>query len=122
MKFSAHGKVILLGEHAVVYGVPALAGALADGVSVETSPGRGDLHVPAWGLTILASDPTKEGQPLGRAYLNLRGRLGLANTSPVDLTATFAIPTGAGLGSSASLAVAIARALVAVHELPANLV
>ena len=48
----AHGKVILLGEHAVVYGHPALAGALADGVTVESAPGHGVLRIPAWNLVV----------------------------------------------------------------------
>jgi mevalonate kinase len=120
--YTAHGKVILLGEHAVVYGHPALAGALADGVTVETTPGRGLLRVPAWGLELDAADPLKDGVSLGRAYLALRGKLGLGASSPVDLVVRFAVPTGSGLGSSAAWAVAVARALVAVHDLSESLV
>ena len=97
----AFGKVILLGEHAVVYGHPALCGALADGVTVETAPGRGALRIPQWNVELDAADPLRDGLPIGRAYLALRGRLGLGLSSPVDLTVHFAVPTGAGLGSSA---------------------
>jgi mevalonate kinase len=117
MGYFAHGKVILLGEHAVVYGVPALAGALSDGVTVETAPGRGLLRVPAWGLECdaLASEPA-----IARAYRALRERLGAGINSPVDFTVHFAVPTGAGLGSSAAMAVALARAVDAVHGLRAG--
>ena len=49
MELSASGKVILLGEHAVVYGHPALAGALAAGARVSLRrEGTGLLEVPAW--------------------------------------------------------------------------
>ena len=47
-KTSACGKVILLGEHAVVYGVPALCGALQGGVEIEAISGEGRLLVPEW--------------------------------------------------------------------------
>jgi mevalonate kinase len=113
----AFGKVILLGEHAVVYGHPALCGALADGVTVESAPGRGTLRIPQWDVALDAADPMRDGHAVGRAYLALRGRLGLGLSSPVDLTVHFAVPTGAGLGSSAAMAVAVARALVAAHDL-----
>lgn len=102
----AHGKVILLGEHSVVYGHPALAGALAGGVSVEVTPGRGLLHIPEWNVTI---DPTRADElSLSRAYTAIRQH---AARVEVDLTLRFHLPTGAGLGSSAAMAVAIGRAL-----------
>jgi mevalonate kinase len=106
MQHRAHGKVILLGEHSVVYGHPALAGALADGVIVEATPGRGLLSIAQWELVI---DPAKAGDaPLVRAYEEIRRRAG---EPAIDLALTFNLPTGAGLGSSAAMAVAIGRAL-----------
>ena len=104
--FRAHGKVILLGEHSVVYGHPALAGALADGVSVEATAGRGVLRIPQWSCII---DPTVDTDTaLSRAYAAIRERAG---APALDLALTFNLPTGAGLGSSAAMAVAIGRAL-----------
>jgi mevalonate kinase len=115
---SACGKVILLGEHAVVYGHPALAGALEGGATVATQLGRGCLHVPAWQLTV---DPLVDDQrSIATAYRALREQLGVGSTSPIDLVLRFQIPTGAGLGSSAAMAVALARALAVAHQLPVD--
>ena len=106
MQFNAHGKVILLGEHSVVYGHPALAGALADGVTVDATPGRGVLRIPQWSCVI---DPAIDvDATLARAYAAIRER---ANRPAIDLVLTFNLPTGAGLGSSAAMAVAVGRAL-----------
>ena len=106
MLHSAHGKVILLGEHAVVYGHPALAGALADGVTVEARPGRGVLRIPQWSCVV---DPALDTDAtLARAYAAIRERAG---APALDLSLTFNLPTGAGLGSSAAMAVAVGRAL-----------
>ena len=94
MQFNAHGKVILLGEHSVVYGHPALAGALADGVTVDATPGRGVLRIPQWSCVI---DPAIDvDATLARAYAAIRER---ANRPAIDLVLTFNLPTGAGLGS-----------------------
>lgn len=111
MNASAHGKVILLGEHAVVYGVPALCGALRSGVTVTSQPGDGALVVPAWGVR--AYPCLDEGEDLSRAYAAiLRAlRIDMRAVAGTDFVARFEIPTSAGLGSSAALSVALARAL-----------
>ena len=105
----ASGKVILLGEHAVVYGHRALAGALMAGVTVEATRGSGWLRVPAWQLAVRGDDPL----PIARAYAAIRDRFQSAGWQlpEVDLAAHFELPTGAGLGSSAALSVAVVRAL-----------
>jgi mevalonate kinase len=98
-----HGKLILVGEHAVVYGHPALAAGIAAGIAVEARPGDGRLRVPAWGLDARADD----GSEVGRALAAIMRRL---ETPALDFEAEAAIPSRAGLGSSAALAVAVARA------------
>ena len=123
-KTSACGKVILLGEHAVVYGVPALCGALQGGVEVEAIAGEGRLLVPEWDVATpplgeLLHPPTDA--VLSSLSLALRaivehsfaavGRTLSFRDLPYDFVARFAIPTGAGLGSSAALSVALVRAV-----------
>src|SRR5439155_227454 len=52
----AAGKVILLGEHAVVYGRPALAAGLGLGLEVEVTASDGALRLES-DLAALAEDP-----------------------------------------------------------------
>jgi len=106
----ACGKVILLGEHAVVHGAPALATALPLELRVEARrrPGPLALSAPGWGLDATAGDGTREGEALAR----LASALGIEPSGAL-LHVETEIPARAGLGSSAALAAAAARALVA---------
>lgn len=98
-----HGKVILVGEHAVVHGHAAIAAGLKGGITVVASPGTGRLEVPAWSLTATADD----GSAVGRALAAVLARF---DARAWDFSAEAAIPSRAGVGSSAALAVALARA------------
>jgi mevalonate kinase len=104
----ASGKVILLGEHAVVYGEPALAAALDRGcrVHIEAHP-EGPFLMLAGKRFAVGDD-----NPVAHAF-----RITLEVTELADarvaVHADFDLPIGAGLGSSAAFAVALVRALYA---------
>jgi mevalonate kinase len=101
-----HGKVILVGEHAVVHGHPALAAGISTGIAALARAGEGALRVPAWGLTAAVGD----GTPVGRALEAILRRL---EAPGLEFEAEARIPSRAGLGSSAALATAVARAAAA---------
>lgn len=108
---SACGKVILLGEHSVVYGHPALAAGLPRSIVLEataldepTAPST--LRVDDWDLDLALT--VDNGHPVARAALEV---LGFCD-GPLRgwaLTGRSHLPARAGLGSSAALTVALAR-------------
>jgi mevalonate kinase len=102
------GKVILLGEHAVVHGCPAIAVGIERGVTAEAKPSERDLLLLSpWGLA-LGPDPSAK-EPLERAFA---AALALYLERPsLEVSAQVDLPAGAGLGCSAAIGVAVLDAI-----------
>lgn len=114
---SAAGKVILLGEHAAVYGKHALALPVADAMraSVERDA-EPTITMPDWGVHRSVDLDAGPDQGLDAAVALIRRELGLEDQR-FALTVRARVPRAMGLGSSASLAVAITRALASSYDL-----
>jgi len=114
----APGKVILVGEHAVVYGRPAVAIPVFQvraRATVEAGDaGQGIVVVAAdLGRTFVAgrgeADP--EVLPLEAAVLGVLHHLRLSLKHDLTITVSSTIPIARGLGSGAAVATAMVRAL-----------
>jgi len=113
---TAAGKIILLGEHAVVHGRHALAVPIPDAVragAVRTD-GPTTLTVQDWNFHSVVEPGSKEDVD---AMVNLiLERLGVSDSRfSIDLASS--LPPGMGLGSSAAVAVAITRAIAKCAEI-----
>ena len=106
----AAGKIILLGEHAAVYGKHALAVPIADAMQAgieKTSAGM-TLSVADWGLHQKIDTSSKATGISATVALILR-ELGIS-ASGYSIRLRSKIPPAMGMGASASIAVAIIRA------------
>ena len=134
IRVSAPGKAILMGEHAAVYGRPALVAALDRRVYVrlERTPGppeRVILDLPALGVEVtttwaeLRASAERSGLDASDRSSFVRAAFGeaLAAADFAPKTAGFdhalrvrirsEFPVGSGFGSSAAIAVAVVRAV-----------
>ena len=92
---SVPGKIHLMGEHAVVYGKPALLAAINLRLRVTVEEGNG-------GTDVVSSEPSDY---IRHAIEAIRQEYKLTSLPPMKITVTSDIPAGYHLGSSAAVAV-----------------
>src|SRR5262249_46236746 len=97
------GKVILLGEHSVVYGYPALAGPLSHGVTARGEPSS------KCQLVIPDALMPEQRKVLKAAFARAMAAVGEPG---VKVSFDTNLPLSMGLGSSGALSVACARVLL----------
>jgi len=115
---SAAGKVILLGEHAVVYGRPAIAVPVSDlRATVEITS-----QSPGSGVIIVAEDigqsyrldedyESDAARALQTTVRNTLQYLGISEDQALRIVVRSQIPIARGMGSGAAVATALVRAL-----------
>ena len=123
MKASAPGKIILFGEHAVVYQRPALAVPVrqvhADVEVLESL--RAGIFINAPGIGLHAElNALPADHPLAAVILKVFQLFEISQFPALEISITSTIPVASGLGSGAAVSVAMVRALSSflLHPLP----
>ncbi len=118
---SAPGKVILVGEHFVVGGTPAVALAINLRARATVQP-REDRAITIYSKELrirekFSEEEVNKKSPLYPIYIaaNLARRY-ISLGKGLDITITSELPPAAGMGSSAAVSVATAAAIIALKK------
>jgi mevalonate kinase len=111
---TAPGKIILFGEHAVVYGQPAIAAPVSQvraTAVIQNNPTRGiRLIAPDLGSNILLHDADSDDAVAAVIY-QFQTAAELKTLPDLTITVSSQIPIASGLGSGAAITAAVIRAL-----------
>jgi len=113
-----HGKIILLGEHAVVYGRHAIATPVPLAIQARVQRGGDgvELIIPRWGVEQRLHRSAEKQHSFEKSLALIFRTLGLERESMrVEIFPN--VPRAMGLGGSAAIAVATIRALDRCFEL-----
>jgi mevalonate kinase len=117
---TAPGKIILFGEHAVVYGRPAIAIPLSQlrataVVEPATQPGI-RLIAPDLGQDVWLAE-AGEDDPMAAVIRQMQTAVNLPQLPNMTITVSSQLPIASGLGSGAAITAAVVRALAEVLDL-----
>jgi len=109
---SGYGKVILLGEHAVVYGSHAIAAPIPIAIQAKVEEEDEGIHlvIPRWGVEERLQKGVEHKHSIYNSLDLILEYLGLVDKD-MRIEVYPNVPRAMGLGGSAALAVAIIRAL-----------
>lgn len=120
----APGKIILFGEHAVVYGQPAIAVPVTQvqatarvTANIGGKSGTIDIQAPNIDMNANLND-LRVDHALAAAVHGVTASLGLTRVPACTIEINSTIPVASGLGSGAAVSVAIIRALAGLLGQP----